>query len=59
MISYTLVFGVPIFIVIIYIYQTVFTWYIPFMVSFKLRLLISLFAFLCFAVKLPIYGLHY
>lgn len=58
-VSYTLVFGVPTFIVIIYIYITIFTWYIPFIHSFKLRLLISLFAFLCFAVKLPIYGLHY
>lgn len=58
-ISYTLIFGVPVFIVIIRVYYNVFTWYLPFMLVFKVSSLTSLFIFLCFAVKLPIYGLHY
>lgn len=59
MISYTLIFGVPIFIIIIRLYNRTLTWYIPFIVNIKVSLLSSLFIFLCFAVKLPIYGLHY
>ena len=58
-ISYTLLFGVPIFIIIIYMYTSCSSWYIPFILNIKLRFLRSLFVFICFAVKLPIYGLHY
>ena len=59
MISYTLIFGVPIFIIIIIIYINLFSWYMPFIIIFKVSHLTTLFIFLCFAVKLPIYGLHY
>lgn len=58
-ISYTLVFGVPLFIIIISIYNRVFRWYIPFIHHFQVSFLCSLIIFLCFAVKLPIYGIHY
>lgn len=58
-ISYTLILGVPIFIIIISLYYSSITWYMPFIVNYRATLLTSLFIFLCFAVKLPIYGLHY
>lgn len=59
MISYTLLFGVPMIIIIISIYFTTHTWFIPFFLSYKRTKLVSLLVFICFAVKLPIYGLHY
>lgn len=58
-ISYTLLFGVPILIIIISVYSTTHTWFIPFFLTYKRTKLVSLLVFLCFAVKLPIYGLHY
>jgi len=58
-ISYTLVFGVPLFILIISLYMSHMTWFIPFMSYSKVTALRTLFIFLCFAVKLPIYGIHY
>ena len=59
MLSYTLIFGVPIFIIIIYRYRSRLTWYIPFFLWGNSTPLVSLLIFLCFAVKLPVYGLHY
>lgn len=59
MISYTLVFGVPMFIIIIRTYYLRISWFLPFMIDIKISSLVSIFIFLCFAVKLPIYGLHY
>lgn len=58
-ISYTLIFGVPMFIIIISLFNRSCTWYLPFIVGIKISSLSSIFVFLCFAVKLPIYGLHY
>jgi len=58
-ISYTLVFGVPLFILVISIYMRNLTWFLPFMTYSKVTSLSTLFIFLCFAVKLPIYGIHY
>jgi len=34
------------------------TWFLPFL-NLKLRILSTFFIFICFAVKLPIYGIHY
>lgn len=59
MISYTLLFGVPMIIIIISVYFRMSTWILPFFLSYKRTKLVSLLVFLCFAVKLPIYGLHY
>ena len=61
-IAYTLFFGVPFILLILYFYNN--------LNSFSLNLLsitpfqsnsflFTLFTFICFAVKLPIYGLHY
>lgn len=58
-ISYTLLFGVPIFIIIISIYLTNSSWLLSFIYFRPLSTLRSILVFLCFAVKLPIYGLHY
>jgi NADH:ubiquinone oxidoreductase subunit 4 (subunit M) len=58
-ISYTLLFGVPMFMVIIILYSTNNTWLLCFYSNSQVSLLVRIFIFLCFAVKLPIYGLHY
>ena len=58
-ISYTLLFGVPIFIIILILYFTNNSWLLSFYRSYQTSLLVRIFIFLCFAVKLPIYGLHY
>ncbi len=58
-ISYTLLFGVPMFMVIIILYFTNNTWLLCFYSNSQVSLLVRIFIFLCFAVKLPIYGLHY
>ena len=58
-ISYTLLFGVPMFIIIISIYLTNNSWLLSFIYFSPLSTLSSILVFLCFAVKLPIYGLHY
>ena len=54
-----MLFGVPIFIVIIILYFTNNTWLLYFYSNYNVSLLVRIFIFLCFAVKLPIYGLHY
>ncbi len=58
-ISYTLLFGAPMFIIIIIIYSINSSWLLNFYIRFNRSMLIRLFIFSCFAVKLPIYGLHY
>lgn len=58
-ISYTLLFGVPIFFIMISIYYFNSSWLLIFLSSRKVSPLRRLLIFLCFAVKLPIYGLHY
>lgn len=58
-ISYTLLFGVPIFMIIIILYFTNNSWLLSFYRGYQTSLLVRVFIFLCFAVKLPIYGLHY
>lgn len=58
-ISYTLLFGVPMFIVISILYYANNTWLLTFYVRAPVSMLVRVFIFLCFAVKLPIYGLHY
>ncbi len=58
MLSYTLFFRIPFFIIIFNIYFNNITWFLPFLNS-KISVLSSIFIFLCFAVKLPIYGIHY
>lgn len=59
MISYTLLFGVPIFVLIITLYQINSSWLIFFIYFSKVSSLSRILIFCCFAVKLPIYGLHY
>jgi len=58
-ISYTLLFGVPIFMIIIILYFINNSWLLSFYRGYQTSLLVRVFIFLCFAVKLPIYGLHY
>jgi NADH-quinone oxidoreductase subunit M len=58
-ISYTLLFGAPIFIVIIILHGVSNTWLLTFYGTTQASLIVRVFIFLCFAVKLPIYGLHY
>ena len=56
---YTLVFGAPVLILIVYINQVYGCWGISYMSLSDSSFLFSLFVFLCFSVKLPIYGLHF
>ena len=56
--TYTLFFGAPVMILIIYINSCIGSWYYLVM-NCNRSLLVSLFIFLCFSVKLPIYGLHF
>lgn len=58
-ISYTLLFGVPIFILISVLFQINSTWFLFFTHYNKVSSLRRILIFCCFAVKLPIYGLHY
>lgn len=57
--TYTLVFSIPFFFIILYVFNLSNTWYIDFIKLESLSFIFSLFIFLCFAVKLPIYGIHY
>jgi len=59
MLVYTLLFGSPVLIIIIYIYSTSGSWFYPIYCLSSPSLLFSVFIFLCFSVKLPIYGLHF
>lgn len=56
---YTLLFGSPVLILIIYFYNTLGSWLYPIYNIYDSSLLFTLFIFLCFSVKLPIYGLHF
>ena len=58
-VSYTLLFGAPLFIIIISLYYRNNTWILPLFYNLKVSGIYRIFLFLCFAVKLPIYGLHY
>ena len=58
MLSYTLIFGAPVFVLIIYFNLLLGTWYIP-IIDSNSSFLVSFCLFLCFSVKLPIYGLHF
>jgi len=58
MLTYTLFFGAPVIILIMYFNSYTGSWYYPSM-SLDRSLLVRLFIFLCFSVKLPIYGLHF
>lgn len=59
MLVYTLVFGAPVLILIVYINQVHGCWGISCISLSNSSFLFSLFVFLCFSVKLPIYGLHF
>jgi len=59
MLIYTLLFGAPVLLLIIYLNQVSGSWSISFLRMSNSSLLFSLFLFLCFSVKLPIYGLHF
>lgn len=58
-ISYTLLFGVPMFILIINLYILNNSWLILFISQSPQSVLTRVLIFSCFAVKLPVYGLHY
>ena len=58
MLSYTLIFGAPVFVLIIYFNILLGTWYIP-IIDSNSSFLLSFCLFLCFSVKLPVYGLHF
>jgi NADH:ubiquinone oxidoreductase subunit 4 (subunit M) len=58
-VSYTLLFGAPLFIIIISLYYRHNTWILLLFFDSKVSGIYRIFLFLCFAVKLPIYGLHY
>ena len=59
MLTYTLLFGAPVLIIIIYLNFIHGTWYLSLFFNSDFSLLFSIFIFLCFSVKLPIYGLHF
>lgn len=59
MLIYTLIFGAPVLILIIILNNESGTWYLPLFLDTKFSILFSIFIFLCFSVKLPIYGLHF
>ena len=56
---YTLLFGSPVLILIMYFYSTLGSWLFTIYDINGSSLLFTLFIFLCFSVKLPIYGLHF
>lgn len=55
---YTILFGAPFFIVVIYLLLTNSSFLFSF-INISSSGLITLFIFLAFAVKLPVYGIHY
>jgi len=58
MLLYTLFFGAPVLVLIIYFYRIAGRWlYLIYVLDSSF--LFTLFVFLCFSVKLPIYGLHF
>ena len=56
--AYTLIFGAPVLILIIYYNISLGTWYIP-IINSNGSFFVRFILFLCFSVKLPIYGLHF
>ena len=56
--TYTLLFGAPVIILIMYFNTHTGSWYYP-IIQLETSLVVRLFIFLCFSVKLPIYGLHF
>lgn len=59
MLVYTLLFGAPVLILIMYFNIITGSWLYPIYNFNNTSLLFSMFIFLCFSVKLPIYGLHF
>lgn len=59
MLVYTLIFGAPVLVLIIVLNRESGRWYLTLSDFKSLSLLFSIFIFLCFSVKLPIYGLHF
>lgn len=59
MLVYTLLFGSPVLILIMYLYSSSGSWLYPLYSLSSPSLIFSMFIFLCFSVKLPIYGLHF
>lgn len=61
MLFYTLLFGAPFFIILIYLNYVCSSWFLSFIYFFMptTNNLVSILIFLCFAVKLPIYGIHF
>jgi len=59
MLAYTLLFGAPVLMLIIYLNQSSGSWLIDLVRFSGQSLLFRLFVFLCFSVKLPVYGLHF
>lgn len=59
MLVYTLVFGAPVLVLVIYLNQLSGCWGISNLALARPSFLFSLFVFLCFSVKLPVYGLHF
>lgn len=59
MLVYTLLFGAPVLILIIFFNRTIGSWMYPIYGLSSPSFLFSLLIFLCFSVKLPIYGLHF
>lgn len=56
---YTLIFGAPVLVLIILLYSNIGSWFLSVYSSGSYSFIFTLFIFLCFSVKLPIYGLHF
>lgn len=56
---YTLLFGSPVLLIIMHCYSSIGSWLFTIYPRFNTSFLFSIFIFLCFSVKLPIYGLHF
>lgn len=59
MLVYTLIFGAPVLVLIILLYSNTGSWFLSVYSSSTYSFIFTLFIFLCFSVKLPIYGLHF
>ena len=59
MLVYTLLFGAPVLMLIMYFNTVSGTWLFPVYSFSSESLLFRVLIFLCFSVKLPIYGLHF
>lgn len=56
---YTLLFGAPVLVLIMYFNRIIGSWLYTVYDFNSSSLLFTIFIFLCFSVKLPIYGLHF